>query len=131
MKLVVTMKQLIVVVFILAILVSLVSKELVKRRNAFLYDMAYHVRREAEELRNLENLGKMRREKSSNLKDQSLAKLEKSSQLRVAYHSEMKLRFQSAANIPGKVLDLSGKNRAKLSSGKHSLMTPSHPSIFS
>lgn len=100
MKLVVTMKQLIVVVFILAILVSLVSKELVKRRNAFLYDVAYHTRREVEELRNLENLGKMRREKSSNLKDESLAKLEKSSQLRVSYHSEMKLRFQSAANHP-------------------------------
>jgi len=100
MRPVVTLKQLIVGVFVLAIVCSLGSRELVKRRNAFLYDVTYHARRETEELRNLKDLEKMRREKNTGMTDRSLAKLQESSRLRATYHAKMKRKFQSAANHP-------------------------------
>jgi len=95
----ITVKILMAATLIMGVALTILSKELLKRRSEYLHEYTYHARRETEELQNLAAF-EARRVNTANSNDPSFAKMEKSSRLRAGYHAELKLRYQSAATYP-------------------------------
>jgi len=76
------------------------ADRLKRSRASHLYSAAYHARREAEELRNVANFDRGRRAGATDANDRSMLMLERSSRLRVDYHSRLKRKYLGAADRP-------------------------------
>lgn len=93
-----TIRRLMVAVAVVAFLIGAVRLKWL--RDSHLHDAAYHARRKAEELRNVANFDRGRREGASNADDRSILLMEQSSRLRVAYHARLEQVYRRAANRP-------------------------------
>ena len=96
----ITILRAMIVVAIVAIPIGFWSRAMFSRRQSYLSDAAYHARREGEERRNLEAFERIRRMGEPAPGDPSAAKMEQASRLRVAYHVELKNKYQEAAAHP-------------------------------
>lgn len=96
----VTIRRAMVAVAIIAIPLGFWSRAMFSRRQSHLGEAAYHARREGEERRNLEAFERNRSAGAATANDPSVAKMERASRLRVAYHAGLKDKYQEAAAHP-------------------------------
>ena len=97
-----TVRRMMIAVAIVAFLVGggIEAARFKRLRASHLDDAAYHARREAEELRNVAQFDRGRREGATNANDRSIVLMERSSRLRVEYHAQLKRKYLRAANRP-------------------------------